>query len=541
METPLPRRDGSPVEEGQSTTLLGAATLAILVVGHLVAFGAWYDELGHLAGIFCFPAGIMVALRHGVRGAWWMASAQTAANAVLGTVLGGGGLWELTDPNFLVGHAVLFLVLLSLGRQRDLKRDLDLRVQELTQAQQTLRDVERTQAQSRLNARLSRADRMASVGTLAAGVAHEINNPLTYVIGNLYYALEELDADPADMQHLRGELNELLRDALDGAERVRRIVRDLKTFSRASDGDEEDERIDVHAAVEAAINLVRNEIRHRARLSLELTDVPSLPGNESRLVQVLVNLLMNASQSIQEGNAEAENITVRTRFEPSGHVLVEITDSGCGMPHEVQSRIFDPFFTTKPVGVGTGLGLSVTHGIVKSMKGEIRVRTRAGQGSTFTVALPVDTEDAAASSPRIASERAPIHRTLRLLVVDDEPKVGVSLSRMFRDWEVVVREDGREALALLKQDSAFDCILCDLMMPHVTGMDLYEQVRAQDPHMAQRFVFMTGGAFTPRARTFLSDVDNRCLEKPFDADTARITIASMMRDAGSMHDVGAAQ
>jgi two-component system cell cycle sensor histidine kinase/response regulator CckA len=504
--------------------LSGGLVLTVLLIGHLLAYASWYDDIEQLAMLFVVPAGLFATARMGRRGAILVLGWALVGNALLGAFLpapGGevGLARTLFHPVYLLGHLVLALLLLVLGQKRDLEKELKLKLAELARSQEALRATERIREEARLSQRLSRTERMASVGTLAAGIAHEVNNPLTYVIGNLFYALEQLERagrepeSSAQSEALHKELNELLRDALDGAERVRRIVRDLKTFSRATD-DESEQRIDVNAALTTAVNLVNNEIRHRARLALAMSEVGRVIGSEPKLVQAFVNLLMNAAQAIPEGRADSELIEVRTSLDGLTRVRIDFRDTGSGISPELLSRIFDPFFTTKPSAASTGIGLSVAHGIVQAMSGEITVESREGQGSTFSVFLPAEQ-----SEPRHAARRtppAPRPAKLRVLVVDDEPKVGISLRRMLRDWDVHVVEDGRDAPELLRRDRDFDAVLCDLMMPQLSGMDLFDDIRARDPELARRFVFMTGGAFTPRAREFVAQVPNVTLEKPFD-------------------------
>ena len=238
----------------------------------------------------------------------------------------------------------------------------------------------------RLLARLQIADRMASVGTLAAGVAHEINNPLAYVMSNVGYALEAMRAAAKALSEGRATLDSVagviaecggaLGEAQDGAERVRNIVRDLKVFSRAEDDERTSVRLD--RVLQAALNLADTEIRYRARLVTDLASTPPVHANESRLAQVFLNLLVNAAQAIPEGRPGDNEIFVGTRVGPTGRAIVEIRDTGCGIPAENRQRIFDPFFTTKPVGVGTGLGLAICHGIVTALGGDIEVESEAG-------------------------------------------------------------------------------------------------------------------------------------------------------------------
>jgi PAS domain S-box-containing protein len=377
--------------------------------------------------------------------------------------------------------------------------------------------VEDVSEKKRLEARLVFADRMASVGTLAAGVAHEINNPLAFILGNVEFALGGVPpgADP--------ELRRALRDALDGAVRVREIVRDLRTFSRPED----DRRVvlDPRGVLQSALGLAANEIRHRARLEVDPGDVPPVLASEHRLAQVFVNLLINAAQAIPEGRAEENVVRASTMRAPDGRALVEISDTGAGIPPDVLPRIFDPFFTTKPVGIGTGLGLSICHGIVTQLGGEIAVESVPGRGTTFRIHLPPAPAGAAvAAGPAAPGPEAA--RPGRVLVVDDEALVARAVERMLSPpHEVLTRGSARSALDLLEGDRDFDVILCDLMMPGMTGMDLHAALATRDPALARRMVFLTGGAFTDAARAFLEQVANPRLEKPVDRATLREAVA----------------
>ncbi len=241
--------------------------------------------------------------------------------------------------------------------------------------------------------RLQLSERLASVGTLAAGVAHEINNPLAYVLANVAFAMETIDgatgpgAGPADgaLAKAMPECRKALAEAQDGAGRVRDIVRDLKVFSRADP--ERRVPVDVNGAVAGALRIVGDELRHRARLVRDLRDVPPVLADESRLAQVFVNLLVNAAHAIPEGRPDENEIRIATRAGERGSVIVEVADTGRGIPPEQRPRIFDPFFTTRPIGVGTGLGLAVCHGIVTALGGDIEVDSEVGKGSRFRVVL----------------------------------------------------------------------------------------------------------------------------------------------------------
>ncbi|MBN1206659.1 MAG: PAS domain S-box protein [Myxococcaceae bacterium] len=398
------------------------------------------------------------------------------------------------------------------------------------------RDItERKQAQ----AQLLQADRMVMMGTLAAGVGHEINNPLTYVLSNLSLAGEEvarlaqeLEQEVPALVEKRGwapllkEVGEMLTEAHAGAERVRTIVRDLKMFSRQ--GEEQRTAVEVREVLDFSIKMSLNELRSRARFLKHYEPVPAVYGDAARLGQVFLNLLVNAAQAIPEGNAQGNEIAVRVRPDASGMVAVEVRDTGVGISPEVLPRIFDPFFTTKPVGAGTGLGLSICHGIIKGLGGELTVQSEVGRGSTFTVLIPV----APAVTPSFQVPAGPVMSlTGRILVIDDEPGVGRALARMIGGQHTVaVVESGQEALERLLSAGPFDVVFCDLMMPDISGMDVYERVRELKPGLAARFVFMTGGAFTPRAREFLETVPNGWLEKPFDVQQMLRLLSQILRE-----------
>ncbi|QSQ18744.1 PAS domain S-box protein [Pyxidicoccus parkwayensis] len=372
-----------------------------------------------------------------------------------------------------------------------------------------------------MQARLLLAERMASVGTLAAGVAHEINNPLAYLTANLAFAREELNAllsnwmDALDPRAAGAvaDAQSALAEAQQGAERVRTIVRDLKTFSRVDSADNTD--VDVRQVLESTLNLATTEIRHRARLVKQFDAVPPVRANESRLGQVFLNLLVNAAQAIPGGAPDRHEIRVATRVGPHGRVVVEVTDTGVGIASEHLPRLFDPFFTTKEPGVGTGLGLSICHSLVASLAGEIHVESEPGRGSTFRVVLP-------ASKPAEAPAQAPPpatpsgERRGRLLVVDDEPLVVTALGRTLRPHhDVTLSTRAQEALERIEAGERFDVVFCDLMMPGMSGMDFYSALQERYPEQARCVVFLTGGAVTQQARAFLESVPSPHLEKPF--------------------------
>ena len=422
-----------------------------------------------------------------------------------------------------------------------------------------------------MQAQLARAHRLAGLGMLAAGVGHEINNPLTFVILNL----EEIRrlAGAADVTAGAGAtdgghatIGELASEALDGARRVQDIVQDLRRFARGEE--RTTTAVDVHAALDGAIRLAANQIRYRARLVRDFApDLPLVVGNTSSLTQVFLNLIVNAAQAMPEGSSEANEIRVRTSA-TDDDVRIELSDTGAGIAPENMARIFDPFFSTKDVTEGTGLGLAMCHQLVDAIGGRIFVGSEVGRGSRFLVTLkravvdgahatpvtpgpdktpPVRTSvDARPARPRGAtwiraeaparpprSKPAPLspvsplptapvgpsterERRPRVLVVDDEDLLRRSLVRtLSRQFDVTAAASAEDAQHLLAADDPVDVILCDLMMPGMSGMAFARWLQGARPGLATRMIFMSGGAFTPESREFLAANQRPALEKPF--------------------------
>jgi PAS domain S-box-containing protein len=385
----------------------------------------------------------------------------------------------------------------------------------------------------RMEQKLIVADRLASLGTLAAGVAHEINNPLSYVIANVRLVeaqLRRLAGDAAD-HAVRGELGAAaaaLDEAREGAERVHRIVAELKTFSRA---DEEDRRgpVDVASVLTAAVHLAEHELRRRARVVLAVAALPPVLASEARLGQVILTLLVHAAESIPEGAPEAHEIRVAARLGDDGRAHIEVSDTGHGLSPEARGRVFDPFFSARAPDEPSGLGLSMGHALVTGMGGELLVESELGKGSTFRITLPLSSAPEAAPPAPAAPEAAPTApRAARVLVVDDEPMVGRMVERALGAVHRVQSvTSGQRALDLLVAGERFDVILCDLMMPAMSGIDLHERIRALAPEQADRMVFLSGGAFTRRAREFLEL--HPSLDKPFDLQALEATIQARLR------------
>jgi PAS domain S-box-containing protein len=379
-------------------------------------------------------------------------------------------------------------------------------------------------------AQLMQADRLASVGMLAAGVAHEINNPLAYVCAALDFLGEHERDFVAASSAPAAVVAQALADARDGAERVRHVVRDLKTFSAARE--EHRTRVSLRAVVESAIHMAANELRYRARLEREYAASPEVLADEARLGQVALNLLINAAQAIPEGRAAENEVRVAVRTDELGRAVLEVSDTGTGIPPEIADRIFDPFFTTKPRGVGTGLGLSICRAIVVALGGEIVAERRAPRGTTMRVALPAASAEVAPTPPPVVP--AADRRRGRVLVVDDEPSVGAALRRALgAEHDVELRTRAADALDAIARGERFDAILCDLMMPGMSGMELHAALERLAPDQARRVIVLTGGAFTDATRTFLERVTLPRCEKPFDVPTLREVVRRVVATGGT--------
>jgi PAS domain S-box-containing protein len=388
-----------------------------------------------------------------------------------------------------------------------------------------------------LETQLMVSDRMASVGTLAAGVAHEINNPLAAVMGNLDYIADSLGRLSSDEMAsmtpgtrdawIRDEIRVPLDDAVEAAQRVRFIVRDLKIFSR-SPNDAERGPVNVETIMESSLRMAWNEIRHRANLVKRYGQVPEVEGNEARLGQVFLNLVVNAAQSMPTGQAEQNEIRVTTSV-VGERVVIEVSDTGVGIPPQILGRIFDAFFTTKAVGVGTGLGLAICQRIVTDMAGTLAVESEMGKGTTFRVSVPIaHTKERDVVAP---TAQLPVTaRRGRILVVDDEELVLRSVRRILsQEHDVLAMISAADALALCTGGEKFDLILCDLMMPDMTGMDFHRELLLVAPEQADRMIFITGGAFTEKARAFLSETPKEHIDKPFYSANLRAIVQRYLR------------
>lgn len=383
---------------------------------------------------------------------------------------------------------------------------------------------------------LVRAERLAAVGQLAAGVAHEVNNPAAFIVSNLGVISEHAAAlteavarlravsagagaeaaamrgilDTARPEALLAELRDMVGESTAGMERIVRIVRQLRSFAHL--GNDGIEAVDLNDVVLDACKLMRKQIDYRARLTQRLGELPRLHGNAGKLVQVVTNLLANAVQALPEGAAEHHEIEVTTGVEGEW-LVIGVRDTGAGIPPEVQGRLFEPFFTTKVREHGAGLGLSVSAEVVRKHGGDITFTTEPGRGTCFRVLLPRHTGLAPVSRPPKVSAPPPSRRP-QLLLIDDEPMLLSSFKRTLgKHFAVTPALGGREGLARIEQQADWDVILCDLMMPDLDGPAVYEQVRTRFPGLERRFLFCSGGAFTSRCREFADTMPGRVLDK----------------------------
>jgi len=387
-----------------------------------------------------------------------------------------------------------------------------------------------------LEERVARSERLAAIGTMSAGMAHEINNPLAYVLSNVTFAIDELRELTDHLSALPGpmrnpllsrvaDIANALGDAREGSERVNQLAHDIKKFARFEKA--EATVLELSEVLESAIRMTENIVRHHARVRRHYGTTPFVEAAESQLGQVFINLLVNAAQAMSDGQVDTKEIVIATHADAAGWAVAEIRDTGPGIPPETLQRIFDPFFTTKDVGQGTGLGLSIAHSIVESLGGKISVESRVGKGTTFRVALP----PAKHREPTVTPIAQPTSvRRGRVLLIDDEEAVGRVMTRVLqREHDVSSVTDAREALTLIAAGEDFDVVFCDIMMPGMTGIAFFESLEKSNPELARRIVFVTGGAFTQSTTEFLDRTSNLTVSKPFDAVALKRIVADYIR------------
>ncbi|HVO18815.1 MAG TPA: ATP-binding protein [Anaeromyxobacter sp.] len=375
----------------------------------------------------------------------------------------------------------------------------------------------------RLESRLRLAQKLEAVALLAAGVAHEINNPLAYLIQGMRELQEDLASPALDLTKATG----IVTDGLDGLLRIRDIVRSLKV---ASDP-ETTQRAPVDASEElgSALRLAAGQLRDRARVVTHLAPLPWVSARPRELGQAFLNLLLNAAQACPEGGADRHQVTVSSHTDASGWAVVEVTDTGSGMAPAVLERLFEPFFTTKPQGVGTGLGLAQVRASVTAAGGRVEVASAPAAGSTFRVLLPPATGAGFASGARVL-DASPVAvpvaaRKLRVLVVDDEPMVARSVARALgTSCLITVSASGEEGLSRLERGEAFDAVVCDMTMPAMSGRAFQAIVQARWPELGRRFLFLTGSTLQADGTELRAPEGCVVVEKPFDGAELRALV-----------------
>ena len=474
----------------RSATFRGRAREVAVLCAALVAVTALVfagdprgGQLVYARAFLLFPPAVWAALRFGPPGAS-LCTLLVSAATLLGTALGRG---PFAGHEAVEGVASLQLFLGVLA---------------LTTLLLAAISSERRRAEQRLVA----AERLAAVGTIAAGVAHELNNPLSFVITNLELVERRLPVEA-------GELRTVVQDARLGAERMHVVVQDLRVFGR--DGGDERQPVALDTVVASALRLAARQIRPRARIVRDLAGPPPVLGCEARLGQVVLNLLLNAAQAVEPGRPEENEIRVSTGVARDGRAFVEVADTGGGIPPELRERIFAPFFTTRRVGGGTGLGLSICASIVSDHRGSIEVDSAVGGGSRFRVLLPPAPRTAAVPAQPVPAPPPTAGGRKRVLVVDDEVRLARSIQRLLEpDHEVNILHSASDALDELLGGRPYDLVLCDLHMPGVSGVELHRRLHAQRPDLAEAVIFVSGGAFTPEARAFVRQRPDRVLHKP---------------------------
>jgi signal transduction histidine kinase len=412
--------------------------------------------------------------------------------------------------------------------------ELLLRVRNLIEMRFLHRDLRRQndnlelQIQERTH-QLLEAEKLATMGNLLAGVAHELNSPLSVILGQVGL-FSQTGVDP--------KARSRVKDIGEAAERCVRIVRSFLTMARRHPP--ERGHVSLNHLLQEAVELLSFELRIA---SVEIVydlerELPLAWADGHQLKQVIVNLVTNARQAVQD-SAPPRQLRLATRYdERRSSVRIEVADSGPGIPAEIRPRVFEPFFTTKPDGEGTGLGLALARGIVEGHGGTIEIESAPGEGARFVISLPVG------APPEPQEEAAELQAAgpvvgKSILVVDDEPAVASLLAEaLSRDgYKVDMAANGAVALRMLGARD-YDLIISDSGMPELNGRELYREIERREPRLSRRFVFVTGDILNPRTRAFLAETGAPQLEKPFTVESVKRVVRRALlaqqrdRDAG---------
>ena len=378
-----------------------------------------------------------------------------------------------------------------------------------------------TRGRERARARVSELDRLRSLGELAGGIAHEVNNPLAAIVGNLELVQQRAEqladrlagAEAAELSGMR----DLLSRAQRGADRVSDVIRSVAMFAHADTTSAT--VLDVQEVLESSLQVASNQIRHCARLERHYTPVPPVVGNAAQLGQVFLNLLLNAVHTIRDQGAGEHRIEVRTDQDELGDVIVTVSDTGRAVEPTQQASIFDPPCATDDQAAGVGFGVAVSRELVNVMGGTLEIEREPGKGSSVRVRIPSSPAPASGeptpTQSSVLQTAAAVTGRAKVLIVDDEPMICELVSAMLSEvYEVSSFTDSRAALAALLAGT-FEVVLCDLMMPDLTGMDLYDRIKGERPELAQKFIFISGGAFADDALRFVASTTRPQLKKPF--------------------------
>lgn len=373
-------------------------------------------------------------------------------------------------------------------------------------------ELERTQGQ------LLQAEKLSAIGELVAGVAHELNNPLTAVVGYAQLLLETCE-DP----EVREDLERINREA----QRSARIVQNLLAFARQQSS--EKHTIELGQVLDKAIDLLAYQLQvNNISLVRQLAPEPMITlGDRYQLQQVFLNLITNAYQAMHKAYGRG-TLTIRTERVDGDLARIYFADDGPGVPPEIANRVFDPFFTTKDVGEGTGLGLSICLGIVQEHEGRIWLDTEVERGATFVIELPLDGEEPPLQEEQPQSALAR-YQDLSVLVIDDEPEIVLLLQRVLEaeGCDVVAANGGHEALDALSKD-AFDLVICDLKMPGVGGRDIFDYLAEHRPELVERIIFTTGDTVSSDSWAFLQETQQPFISKPFKPQTVLTQVGALL-------------
>ena len=369
----------------------------------------------------------------------------------------------------------------------------------------------------RLEEQVRETSRLASIGQLAAGVAHEINNPLTSIVGycQLLMAQKLSDSLSSDIQTIYCE-----------AQRAAKIVQNLLLFARKTDSDKR--YLDIAVLLERAQELMSYDFKasNINVIKKVSSDLPKTMVDEYQIVQVFLNILANAEQECRATNRRGQ-LAIRART-VGDRIRISISDDGPGITPLNLNQIFEPFFTTKEVGKGTGLGLSICYGIIRQHGGDLWAESDSGNGATFHIELPIWGPENQAETP-IRDSHQPLTFSPHLLVVDDEPLIRSMLAKFLelQHFDVELAEDGGEAWVKL-QSMTYDCILLDLKMPGMGGKELYRLIQASDSRSAQKVIFITGDTVNPDTRDFIEGTKNPVMTKPFELEDLHLQVLEVL-------------